>query len=156
MKGNLNLMNQKNQNKQRKLLFRITKKELKIQPFIGTGKGGQKRNKTMSCCRITHPESGAVSECTEQRSFFQNRSTALKRLVTKEKFIVWHKIKVAKMLGLMIDEEQWVNEQMNLKYIKCEIKKDGKWTQVQYDDIVDDNIQLNLNVLTKELEEHNV
>jgi len=146
-------MNQNNNNGKRELLFRISKKDLKVQPFIGTGKGGQKRNKTMSCCRITHPDSGAVSECTEQRSFFQNRSTALQRLVQKEKFVTWHKIKVAKILGLMIDEEEWVNKQMEIHNIKFEIKIDDKWTQVKYKDIVDTDLQLNINELTKEMED---
>ena len=115
----------------KKLLFRLTKKDFIVQPFIDSGKGGQKRNKTMSCCRIKHPESGAVSECTEQRSFFQNRSIAFKRLTEKPLFKQWHKIKVAKLLGNMIDEDKWADQQMDLKNLRIEVKDEkGRWMVV--------------------------
>lgn len=120
----------------KKLLFRLTKKDFVVQPFIDSGNGGQKRNKTMSCCRIIHPASGARAEGTRQRSFFQNRNDAFKRLTEKPEFLKWHKIQVAKALGNMIDEEQWVEQQMDLKNIKIEVKDEkGRWKIVKFDDI---------------------
>lgn len=70
-----------------------------VQPYKGSGKGGQKRNKTMSACRITHPASGTVSECEEERSFAQNKKKAFLRLIEKESFKRWHKIEIAKAMG---------------------------------------------------------
>ena len=51
----------------RELIMSLSKDkgDFVVTPFKGSGKGGQKRNKTMSACRITHPASGAVSECQE-------------------------------------------------------------------------------------------
>ncbi len=48
--------------KNKELLFSLSKAkgDFIVQPFKGSGKGGQKRNKTMSACRIIHPESGAL------------------------------------------------------------------------------------------------
>ena len=75
-------------NENRTLLFSLSKdkKDFIVQPFKGSGKGGQKRNKTMSACRIFHPASGAISECEEERSFEQNKQRAFQRLMNKKKF----------------------------------------------------------------------
>jgi hypothetical protein len=123
-----------------KPLFSIRKKEFLVTPFIDSGKGGQKRNKCSSCCRIKHLESGAVAEATNQRSFDQNKKEAFERLCKKSQFVKWHKIKVAKILGLLIDEDVWVEEQMQLDKLKFEIKVDGKWKQVNYTDIIPTDI----------------
>lgn len=98
-----------------------------VQPFKGSGKGGQKRNKTMSACRITHPASGAVSECQEERSFHQNRKTAFERLVEKPEFKRWLKIENAKALGHFIDIEAEVEKEM--QNVKVEVFRDGKWME---------------------------
>lgn len=47
--------------------------------FRGSGAGGQHRNKTDSCIRLTHP-SGVQVVATEQRSQHQNRRVAWERL----------------------------------------------------------------------------
>ncbi len=113
------------------LLFSLTKKDFVVEPFRASGNGGQKRNKTMSACRIKHLASGAVAEAKEERSFFQNRTNAFKRLAEKPEFKKWHKIQCAKALGKYIDIEKLVNEQMDLENLKFEIQIDGKWTEVK-------------------------
>ena len=119
------MTNQNGTNKE--LLFSLSKDagDFIVQPFKGSGKGGQKRNKTMSACRITHPASGAVSECQEERSFFQNRSKAFKRLLNKPEFVEWHKKECAKRMGHLAAIDDEVNREM--KNIKIEVFKDGKW-----------------------------
>ena len=96
------------------LLFTLSKSngDFIVQPFKGSGKGGQKRNKTMSACRITHPESGTVSECQEERSFEQNKKKAFERLIKKDSFQKWYKIKVAKYMGNTADIEEQVEREM--------------------------------------------
>lgn len=122
---------------ERQLLFKLTKKDFEVEPFKGSGKGGQNRNKVMSCCRIRHPASGAVAEGKEQRDFPQNKKAAFKRLVEKPEFLKWHKIQCAKMLGTYIDTEKWVNEQMDFKNLRFEIQVNGRWTKVDPNDIKD-------------------
>ena len=56
----------------KKLLFSITKNDFTIEPYKGSGKGGQHRNKTMSCVRIKHAESGAEAIGTEHREQGKN------------------------------------------------------------------------------------
>lgn len=119
--------------KNKELLFSLSKAkgDFIVQPFKGSGKGGQKRNKTMSACRIIHPESGATSECQEERSFYQNRSRAFTRLVKSDKFLLWHKRKVAEVLGRTKSLEKEIDDMMKDENIKIETLVDGKWEVVE-------------------------
>lgn len=48
--------------------------------FVGSGPGGQHRNKTASAVRLLHPATGLAVTATERRSQAQNRAVALRRL----------------------------------------------------------------------------
>ena len=48
--------------------------------FVGSGPGGQHRNKAATAVRLFHPPSGLTVTATERRSQAQNRSVALLRL----------------------------------------------------------------------------
>lgn len=48
--------------------------------FRGTGRGGQKRNRTSSAIRVTHPASGIAASSDETRSQHKNREIALRLL----------------------------------------------------------------------------
>ncbi len=54
--------------------------ECHVDVFVGTGPGGQHRNKTESAVRLHHPRTGIVVTATERRSQLQNRGAALARL----------------------------------------------------------------------------
>jgi protein subunit release factor B len=51
-----------------------------VNVFIGSGPGGQHRNKTATAVRLVHPATGVSVTATERRSQAQNRSVALDRL----------------------------------------------------------------------------
>lgn len=57
----------------KQLLFSVTKKDLIVETFRGSGKGGQHRNKNDTVVRITHPESRAVGKSEDERSQLQNK-----------------------------------------------------------------------------------
>ena len=61
----------------------VTKKDLRIDYYRGSGAGGQHKNKTDSACRITHIPTGTVTQCEEQRKQHQNKKVAFMRLVNK-------------------------------------------------------------------------
>jgi len=114
----------------KELLFSVTRKDLKVQTFKSGGKGGQHQNKTDSGVRIIHSESGAVGESREERSQHRNKKIALKRLVKHPKFKIWNSRKCFEIIeGKTI--EQIVDEMMDEKNLKFEVKEEGKWTKVE-------------------------
>ena len=110
--------------KKRELLFSITRKDFKVDFYIASGKGGQKRNKTSSACRITHMDSGAVGNCSEHRGQIANKKEAFKRLVESKKFQTWHKLEAARISygkdKLEREVNAWVDEQMKPENLKIE------------------------------------
>ena len=114
-------------NENRTLLFSLSKdkKDFIVQPFKGSGKGGQKRNKTMSACRIIHPASGAVSECQEERSFEQNKQRAFDRLLNKKKFLAWLELEKCRATGMLSNVEKRVEEEMRDSNLLIEVKDEN-------------------------------
>jgi protein subunit release factor A len=105
------------------------KGDFRVEPYKGSGNGGQKRNKTMSACRIYHDESGAVGQSEEERQFFQNRKIAFTRMINSEKFRKWHKLKTAEIMGVFADIENEVEREIHSKNVKIEVLQDGKWIE---------------------------
>lgn len=106
------------------LAFSVTKDDCEWQYFRAGGKGGQHQNKTSSGVRVIHHPSGARGESREERSQLQNRKKAWKRMVDDPKFRLW----INRQLYSDIEIERKVEEDM--KNIKVEIRKDGRWIDV--------------------------
>jgi len=110
--------------RKKSLLFSITKKNFVIEWFSGSGAGGQHRNKSKNCCRIKHPESGAVAIGTEQRSREQNKKKAFERLHKSKKFQNWFKLTTSRALRDTPEEEididKHVDDQMKEGNLKIE------------------------------------
>lgn len=58
----------------------LTKKDFKVSWYSGQGAGGQHRNKSSNCCRITHVGSGLTSQGTSSRSRVVNQKEAFHKL----------------------------------------------------------------------------
>ena len=111
----------------REPLFSVTKKDLRWDYYRGSGKGGQKRNKTENCCRCTHEPSGAVGKSEEGRSKELNKRRAFRRMADSDLFQRWVRIEASKRTGEMARIEAEVERQ--LKNVRTEICVDGKWTE---------------------------
>lgn len=116
----------------KQLLFSVFKKDLRIDYYKGTGSGGQKKNKTENCCRITHLQSGAVGKSEEGRSKEYNKKLALERMVATEEFQKWYKVKVAEKLGVTAKIEEEVNRLMSKNNLLIEGKdENGLWVELE-------------------------
>lgn len=110
----------------RERVLSVTIKDCRVDTFRGSGAGGQHRNKTDSGVRVTHEPSGAVGSCQETRSQAQNKQIAFRRMAESREFQTWLRMVTAELLsGKSVD--QIVDEQMDEKNIKEEIRADGKW-----------------------------
>lgn len=111
----------------KELLYSITRKDFKVQTFRAGGPGGQNQNKRETGVRIIHIESGAVGECREQRSQWQNKKVALKRLTEHPKFKLWNARKCKEIIdGITLEEK--IDKMMDEHNLKIEITNDeGRW-----------------------------
>ena len=108
----------------KELLFSVTKKNLDITYFSGTGAGGQFRNKHQMCCRIKHRDSGVIVTAQEERSKAQNLRVAFKRLTEHPTFKLWLQKKAAESIIDKKKQEEEINrivdEQMKEENLKIE------------------------------------
>ena len=110
----------------KKLLFSITKKDLTITYFSGTGGGGQHRNKHQNCVRMSHKESNARVTGQSHKERQQNLREAFKNLQENAHFKLWFNRKCQEALtGTSVDEK--VEKAMHPDNIKVEGKEDGRW-----------------------------
>jgi len=84
--------------KEKKLLFSLTKKDFEIQTFCTGGKGGQHRNAKQNGVRIIHLASGARAEHRDGRDQGKNKEAAFKKLCETPQFRTWHKSEVYRRL----------------------------------------------------------
>jgi len=118
---------------ERKLLFSVTKKDLKIQFMRGSGNGGQNRNKRDTACRIIHGDSGAVGFAQEHRTQLQNKKAAFLRMTETSQFKNWCRIRGGHAVLSEAAIEEAVERLMAPENIKMEVLEDDKWVEVPYE-----------------------
>lgn len=113
------------------LLFSVTASDCRWDYFRGSGKGGQKRNKTSSGVRCTHLSSGAVGVSDATRSQHQNKRIAFEQMANTDRFKAWHKMETARRLGKAQQVEDAVNEAMRPVHLRVEGRDDaGQWVAI--------------------------
>lgn len=63
--------------------FSTMKKEFKVLYALGSGPGGQHKNRTYSCVTVIHIPTGLQEVCQETRSKIKNEKLATERLLKK-------------------------------------------------------------------------
>ncbi|MCK5603396.1 hypothetical protein KAR91_16040 [Candidatus Pacearchaeota archaeon] len=111
----------------KELLFSITKKDLKIEYFSGTGGGGQHRNRHQNCVRMFHSDSGVRVTGQSHKERSSNIKEAFLNMMKHGKFKLWHARKIQETLkGKSLEEE--VDALMSEENIKVEGKDaNGRW-----------------------------
>ena len=105
----------------KELLFSVTKKDLEIYYFSGTGAGGQHRNKHMNSVRMYHPDSGVRVTGQGNRERNANLRQAFSSLVKHPDFKIWHTRKTHALISMKSIDEL-VAESMHPENIKVESK----------------------------------
>jgi len=110
----------------KELLFSVTKKDLIINFFSGSGAGGQHRNRHKNCVRMFHEDSGVRTTGQSHKEKNTNLREAFKNLTTHPKFKIWMNIKISeKIKGKTIEKE--VEEWMDKENLKIEFREKDKW-----------------------------
>lgn len=119
------------------LLFSVTTENgLVVETFRSGGPGGQNQNKRDTGARVRHPESGAVGESREERSQWQNKKTALKRMVADHRFQFWVTQKIRQYDGHLTAEEWVMREMESLEHFKIEVRdEEGRWVEKSWKDM---------------------
>jgi len=117
--------------------------DVRIDTLRGTGAGGQHRNKTDSCVRLTHYETGIVVMCQSDRSQHKNKANAFKVLRGRLYELELMKKKNAQQIDYKnINGISWGNQIRS--YIKepDQIIKDHRngYTMHDFDDVLNGNI----------------
>jgi len=117
----------KKSEKPRELLFSVGAADCRFDYFRGSGKGGQKRNKTSSAVRVTHLASEAVGRSDDTRSQHRNKQIAFKRMSESERFKKWHRIETARRMGRLQEAQDAVDLALRATNLLVEGKTEGKW-----------------------------
>jgi protein subunit release factor B len=111
----------------RRKILSVTAADCELQTFRCGGKGGQNVNKRDTGARYIHHPSGARGESRDERSQWQNRKLAWKRMTEDSKFQLW--------LRRTLGQEAAVEAEI-MRYdppatdIRIEVKHNGRWVQV--------------------------
>lgn len=119
------MISSKPQDKNKQLLFSLTRDDFKWDYFRAGGKGGQNQNAVNSGVRCTHPPSGAVGEGRDSRDQLANRRSAFVRCLATEKFKTWHRQEVTRRLTgtqprTLEDVEREIDAMMQPENLKVE------------------------------------
>lgn len=123
----------------RQLLFSVTAKDCEWSYTKGSGKGGQKKNKTSSAVHCIHKLSGAHGYAEDSRSQLENKQLAFKRMVESKEFQKWQKLEVARLVGDLDKAENYADREIsNPDHLKIEVRYDDKWKEITFDDKLED------------------
>ena len=119
----------------KEILFSVTAADCEWSYTRGTGKGGQKKNKTNSAVHCMHRASKAHGYSEASRSQAENRKDAFLKMVETKEFKEWHRLEFMRRSGMMSQIDAEVER--SLRKVKIEAKIDGKWTEVTEADLKD-------------------
>ena len=116
--------------KKKEKLFTVTLKDCDVQPYRGSGAGGQKRNKTSSAIRLVHRDSGAVGQCENFREQHKNKAEAFKRMSQTKEFKTWIRIEATRASGELDRIIKKVEEEVSKAKVEGK-DENGRWVEIE-------------------------
>ena len=112
-------------------LFSVTAKECEWDYYRGSGKGGQKRNKTSNAVRCRHLPSGAMGQAEDGRSQSLNRQIAFARMAETKEFKKWVRVEAARATGALQEIKERIDKDLKNPHVTVvEVKDDkGRWAR---------------------------
>lgn len=126
--------------KERELLFSVTAADCEWKFSHGQGAGGQARNKSLTAVHCTHKASGAHAYSQDGRSQASNKSDAFVKMCGTKEFKSWHQREVWKKLGVLDEIDRAVEQGLTMQNLRLEVRRDGKWIEIAFNDPLDLNI----------------
>jgi len=121
----------------KQLLFSLTAKDFEWDYVRGSGKGGQKRNKTSNAVRCRHLASGAMGFAEDERSQIHNKRLAFARMTKTKEFQKWLRIEIARRTGDLTEIQRKIDKELkNTNITKVETKNEkGQWVVTEVMDL---------------------
>ena len=98
---------------EKRLLFSVTKADLRMDTFTVPGPGGGGKDTSRTGVRFTHLASGAVGEGREERSQNQNKKAAFEKMAASPKFKAWVNMEVARRRGEVLEAPGQIMERVD-------------------------------------------
>jgi protein subunit release factor B len=119
---------------QERAKFSVTKKDLTVTWFSGTGAGGQHRNKHQNCIRIKHNATGIIKTGQGSRSREANTKAAMEAMAADPRFKFYCELRLSEIEeGITIAKK--VDKEMHDSNMKTEVMRGGKWVEVDVNEL---------------------
>ena len=112
----------------------VSRKDLDISYFAGSGKGGQAKNKIKSGVCIIHRESGSMGRASDSRSLEDNKKQAFLRMTQTGKFKIWLNKRLFEIKEQETLEER-VDRELKSHNLKIEVRQNDKWVEVNENEL---------------------
>ena len=114
-------------------ILSVTAADCELQTFRCGGKGGQNQNKRDTGVRYIHHPSGARGESREERTQWQNRKIAWRRMVESPAFQLWLRRTLGQQAAIEAEATRY--SEIHEDEVKVEVQVMGKWVQARARDL---------------------